>query len=462
MRRRLACLFLLWTAPVGAQGRITGTVYDSLITSGPLAQATVMVVGTNLSGVTDGRGRFHIDSAPIGHVQLTFFHPVLDSIGIGAGVWDFTIAAGELRVSLGTSSGQTLRRTFCPDLADSSNTGLVMGRVQDVDRRSPVTGARISTTWLEVLFGPRGPSSERFEASATSVSSGVYALCGVPLDVPVFVRASLGDQTSGPVEVFGNSRPVLFQDLAISLTDSTSRLSVDSALSSAATEEQLRPQGTATLTGHLRDLNGRPVGGARVALHGGGGVAVANREGVFRLSGLPAGTQTLDVRAIGFTPARRAVDLTSNSSTSVTWDLDRRAPQLPTVRVLGGSRLDRNGFTARSRQGHGSFLNDAQITRMGGATGMDVIRRAPGLTIEYRNAGARSVRVVTMRSSEGRRCVPTLYVDGGLWMDGWEQFGNFLMKSDIQAVEVYASTFTIPLQFDRHNGCGSVVIWTRP
>ena len=92
---------------------------------------------------------------------------------------------------------------------------------------------------------------------------------------------------------------------------------------------------------------------------------------------------------------------------------------------------------------------------------MDVIRRAPGLSIEYRNAGPRSVRVVTMRSSEGRRCVPTLYVDGGLWMDGWDQFGNFLMKADIQAVEVYSSTFTIPPQFDRHTRCGSVVIWTR-
>lgn len=462
MRRRLAGLFLLWTAPLGAQGRITGSVYDSLITNAPLAQATVVVVGTNLSRVTDARGRFVIDSAPVGHVQLTFFHSVLDSVGMGAGTWALDVAAAnESVVKLATPSGQTLRGTLCPGLADSSNTGLVMGRVRDVDRGEPITGARISTRWLEVLFGPRGPSAEKFETSAASVSSGAFALCAVPLDVPVFVRASIGDQVSGPVEIYANSRPVLFQDLAISLADSTARLSVDSALNAAPTEDQRRPPGTATLSGRVQDVNGRPVGGARVALHGGGVTAVAQRDGTFRLADLPAGTQTLDVRAIGFTPARRTVDLASNTSTAVNWALDRRAAALPTVRVLGSSRLDRNGFRARAREGRGSFVTEAQIAKMGGATGMDVLRRAPGLTLEYRYSNRRSVRVVTMRSLEGRRCIPNLYVDGGLWFDGWEQVANFLMKADIQAIEVYSSTFTVPPQFDRHNGCGSVVIWTR-
>jgi hypothetical protein len=198
-------------------------------------------------------------------------------------------------------------------------------------------------------------------------------------------------------------------------------------------------------------------------LHGGGAVAVADREGTFRISNLPAGTQTLDVRAIGFTAARRTVDLASNASTSATWELDRRAPLLPTVKVLGGSRLDRNGFTARARQAHGSFLTESRIANMGGATAMDIIQRAPGLMPSYRSGGnGRMIKVVTMRSSGGKRCVPTLFVDGGLWMEGWEQFGNFLMKADLQAVEVYSSTIMLPPQFDRHNGCGSVVIWTRP
>jgi len=146
----------------------------------------------------------------------------------------------------------------------------------------------------------------------------------------------------------------------------------------------------------------------------------------------------------------------------VTWELDRRPAQLPTVTVLGGSRLERNGFMARARQGHGSFLNEAQIEKMGGFSAMDVLGRLPRLTLEYRNSGGVRVRVPTMRRSGRSRCVPALFVDGGLWLEGWGQVGNFLMKVDVQAVEVYSSIITIPPQFDRHNGCGSVVIWTRP
>jgi hypothetical protein len=133
------------------------------------------------------------------------------------------------------------------------------------------------------------------------------------------------------------------------------------------------------------------------------------------------------------------------------------------VTVLGGSRLERNGFLARERQGHGSFLNEAQIAAMGGFSAMDVLQRAPGLMPSFQRVqGGRSVRVVTMRASGPNRCVPNLFVDGGLWIQGWEQVGNFLMKAEVVAVEVFASTITVPPQFDRHNGCGSVVIWTRP
>jgi hypothetical protein len=191
-------------------------------------------------------------------------------------------------------------------------------------------------------------------------------------------------------------------------------------------------------------------------------VAVVDREGAFRLSQLPVGTQSFDIRAIGYTVARRSLELQSNTSTTATWTLDRRAAQLPTVTVLGGSRLERNGFIARARQGHGYFLTEAKIASMSGAMAMDVIERAPGLLPSYRNLGGRMVRVVTVRSSGRNRCIPTLFVDGGLWIEGWEQFGNFLMKADVAGVEVYSSTMTIPPQFDRHNGCGSVVVWTRP
>jgi hypothetical protein len=100
---------------------------------------------------------------------------------------------------------------------------------------------------------------------------------------------------------------------------------------------------------------------------------------------------------------------------------------------------------------------------MGGFTALDVLRRASGLLTSYRrSATGGSVRVVTMRTTGRARCIPNLYVDGGLWLDGWGQVESFFMKGDLAGIEVYPSRLTVPPQFDRGGECGSVVIWTRP
>ena len=54
----------------GAQGSIAGTMYDSLSTHAPLANATVVLVERSRYATTDSRGRFQIDSVPDGHYTL--------------------------------------------------------------------------------------------------------------------------------------------------------------------------------------------------------------------------------------------------------------------------------------------------------------------------------------------------------------------------------------------------------
>ena len=310
MRLRFAIL-LLFAAPVQAQVRLTGTVYDSLVSNRPLSGATVVVVGTMLSGLTDSRGRFQIDSVPAGRAHLTFFHQVIDSINVGAGLWEVD-ATSERTTTLATPSGRTLRRKICPDLADDASTGLLLGKVQDVDNGAPVADARIQTNWMELTFG-RGLAAQPQNVSTVSLADGAFALCGVPIDVPYFVRASVNDHASGPVEVFGRNQPVVFQQLSISFSDTTTRLSVDSLLEAATTEYVDRPSGSANLSGTVRDRSGRPVRGARVMLSAGGRAAETANDGRFHLVGLPAGSQTFDVRAIGFSPVRRVVDLRSSA-----------------------------------------------------------------------------------------------------------------------------------------------------
>jgi hypothetical protein len=288
---RPLCLAICLAAtalPVQAQGRVKGVLVDSLVTGKPLVGATVIVVGTTISRPTDGRGRFQIDSVPVGKQLLTFFHSTLDSIGLGASMVEVDVADGaEADVTLGTPSGSTLRRQLCPDIADTT-TGLFIGKVRNVDTDAGLADATVSTAWMELKF-EGGPRPATFRESTKSLGDGTYVLCGVPLDVPVFVRASMGDQASGPVEVFGAGRAVTFHNLAISMTDTTARLSVDSALETMPLATRLRPPGTATLIGRVVEAGGRPIRGARIMLHLGGAAAESDASGAFRLTGMPAG-----------------------------------------------------------------------------------------------------------------------------------------------------------------------------
>lgn len=459
---RATCL-LLWlfgaALPVEAQGSIRGVLVDSLVTGKPLSGATVIVAGTAIARETDNRGRFQLDSVPAGRQLLTFFHATLDSIGLGAPMVEVDVVEGaESDVTLGTPSGKSLRQQLCPAIADMT-TGLLIGKVRDVDTGGGIGDATVTSAWMEVTF-VRGPKPASLRESAKSLAGGAYVLCGVPVDVPVFIRASVGDQASGPVEVYGDSRPVTFLHLGISLTDTAARLSVDSLVDAMPLSMRQRPAGAATLVGRVLDTADRPVRGARVMLHVGGAAAETDASGGFRLTGIPAGSQAIDIRAIGFTPIRRTVDLASSGLTEVMLQLDRRARELPTVRVLGNARLERTGFFDRVREGHGKYLNEEQLNRMGGAMAIDVLWRAPGLIPRYFRSQGRSVRGVVMRRSGPGVCVPNLFIDGFTYPGAWDQVLNFLHKTEVVAVEVYTSTISMPAQFDR-GGCGSVVVWTR-
>jgi hypothetical protein len=214
--------------------------------------------------------------------------------------------------------------------------------------------------------------------------------------------------------------------------------------------------------GMVRERSGKPVKGARVMLSAGGRAAETTNDGRFRLVGLPAGSQTFDVRAIGFTPTRRVVDLRSSVTSEAVLELDKGAPSLPTVHVLGAPRLERAGFLDRQKRGFGYFVDEAWVARQSGGMAMDIIERAPGLIPEYiRGTGGRTIRAVVMRNSGPGRCFPKLFVDGFSYAGGWEDLRTFVHKSEIVGIEVYTSAVSVPVEFDGHNGCGSVVVWTR-
>jgi len=70
------------SAPASAVGRISGTMFDSLAML-PLVGASVWINGTTDMATTDSRGRFELDSVPIGSHILAYSSPSLDSLVFG-------------------------------------------------------------------------------------------------------------------------------------------------------------------------------------------------------------------------------------------------------------------------------------------------------------------------------------------------------------------------------------------
>ena len=172
-------------------GKIEGTVYDSLLTRGPLRGATIFLIGSTLTATSDRRGRFEITDVPDGDHTLTFSHPLFDSAGVQAPrVTVHVGAAARTRASIATPTGLSLIKATCRGSALAEKTGLLLGVVRDVDTGSPLLNARVTSRWFELSIDRNVQRYETLETTATTDRSGVFRLCGVPADIPVLVRAS--------------------------------------------------------------------------------------------------------------------------------------------------------------------------------------------------------------------------------------------------------------------------------
>ena len=469
----LAAVFI--STPIGAQdppaaarpGNIEGVVYDSLLTRGPLRGATVYVVGTTLIATSDARGRFSIGGVPAGEHSLTFSHPALDSAGVRPPVVTAKVAAGtRARVNVATPTGASVFRLVCPG-PQETDVGLLLGVVRDVDTGAPLAGARVRSRWFELTINRTGPRYQAVEAQATTDGSGVYRLCGVPADIPVYVRADAGTQESGRVDVYFSGQQVAFRDFAVSLIDTAAMITPDSSVEASLDSATLSARrGTSTVRGIIRDMNGNPVANARVGLLDNGVSTLSGPDGRFALVGAVAGTQTLEVRALGYQPVKRAVVIKTKSATDIaTSTLDRAGQKLASIRVTGkraDGRMTRFGFEERRRTTGGFFMNADEIAKKSGIYLGDVLRYAPGVMAQYTPKG----RIYTMRSTAtGDRCLPTYFLDGHRWfaLDGSPilELERFMTLNEIAGVEVYRSGAGMPMRFDTGTGCGAVVFWTK-
>jgi len=453
------------TAP--AQGTIvSGVVHDS-IAHKPLAGATVQLVADGVgsfvrTAVSDPSGSFTLSDVPAGRYKLGFFHPLLDSLGVDAPLRGISVDGKEpARVDLAIPSPARLRAAICGAQSALDSSAVLVGVVRSVRDGAPAAGVVVTGRWLEFTFTKKGMVRRTPRLVATTGENGWFALCNVPTGGTMSLIAGHGADSTDLLEIQVSTEGFVRRDLYLGTAQSlVLRDTANQAIPGAARSRRVH-SGDATVGGIVvAAAGGRPLAGAQVAIIAGPQTR-ANERGEWMLSDAPSGTRMLEIRAVGYYPERRAVNIVAGAP-PVRVALSTLKAVLDTVKIVA-ARLksrDRTGFHERRRQSSaGHFITPEDIAKRQLNVTSEIFRTVPGIIMERTVLGPTPIM---MRGMVEDMCVPAVYLDGALMRDlSPEDIDAWVHPNEIAGIEVYAGA-GIPPQFQAaQSGCGSIVIWTR-
>lgn len=449
---------------------VSGVVRDSIARI-PLAGAVVQLVASDsvgrfgASAISDSLGRFTIDGVPDGHYALGFFHPMLDSLGLEPTLREVFVADHRpVRADLSIPSPARLRAAICGagDGPASDTSGVVVGFVRDAQSRAPAAGVSVSGQWLELSLSRTGLTRRIPKLVATTGSNGWFALCNIPRTGMIALMATRGADSTDLIEAEVPAEGFLRRELYLG----PSRIVVtgDSAGRTDSTGVAVAPRRRRLGDGHVSGTvvtasDGRPIASAQVSV-GGGSTVHVNERGEWTLLDAPLGTRTFEVRAVGYYPVHRWVDVIPNTA-PVRVALSTMKAVMDTVRITAARLADRHhsGFADRQRSGVGRFLTADDIARRAAMVTTDLFRVMPGVRLDRSVHDSTSLLV---RGGVDDWCTPAVFLDG-FYIQGAtaDDIDTWVTPAQIAGMEIYTG-ISAPMQFQpRFNGCGSIVIWTK-
>ena len=458
-------------------GRLEGTVAP-WIASRSVQAAQVSLVhleseaSASVTVPVDGRGRYHVDSLPGGRYLVQVSHPTLDSLDVTLAPGPLTIAGGRTtRSDFSLPSGDRLRAIVCPGVALGPEKAVVAGRVVDAETEGPIVGASVVAVWTEITIDRKARKiiTERKQAVVKTGRAGEYRLCGVPAEKSLTVQLQHAGLAGAATRVsVSDEEGVVVRDLSLSMRsaptiaalDSIERVVAvrgpDSTSDADTTHGELALSGNASLAGTVQTTTGRPVANAEVRVRHGQSSTKTDDVGHFVLAGLPAGTQVVLVRQIGFALAEIPVELRSNRRLELNVRV-RRAVALDSVRVLA-SRPTLAEFEYNRRTNlQGRFLTLSEIQRSNAKQTSDLLPLLGGYVMMGRG------RLVKMSETDydppgTHSCRgANVVIDG---VDGLEV--DDVLPNQIAGIELYKNAASAPLQYAGRADCGLIVIWLRP
>ena len=290
-------------APTGDTTVVRGMVYDS-IAAHPMVGASVQLVRADsgstshvFAATTDSTGHFIVRAVPRGRYVAGFFHPMLDTLGIELRDRVVDIAADTTTIELATPSPRTLVRGFCGDSTGAMLPTLVFGNVREARTESALESSSVTIGWAETEQTATGVDIVERTAQATTRLAGFFAVCGVPAAASLSIRvARLKDSTIVSARMPPSG--VLHLTLFMGTAGTTGRI-----------------------VGHVTDRAKNAVTTAHASAAG--SVAIVNSAGRFVLDNVPTGSQSIEVRSIGYAPASSLVNVADGRTTDVDITLER-------------------------------------------------------------------------------------------------------------------------------------------
>jgi len=459
---------------------LSGIVFDSLARA-PLAGAWVQLVAAEGASrpartvASDALGQFTIADVPDGRYTLGFFHPMIDSLGIEPPLRDVTVTRQRAaHADLAIPSGPTIAAAICGVRAGKDSGvvvqgGTVIGVVRDVPDGAPAAGAKVTGEWLEYSFRPGSIGRRRPRLVVTTGATGWFALCNVPVGGTMFIGATRGADSTDIVELQVPRSGFARRELYIGAAKTVAAVSATPRTDSLAPLTRHIRVGDMRLTGTvLAAESQRPLAGALVSIVDGPQVRASDR-GEWIMANAPAGTRMIEVRAVGFYPERRPIDVIPGAP-SLTVALNNFRAVLDTVKVVAMLGPDRHfsGFEERKRTGAGHFYTSADLLRRGVIETSDIFKNVPGVFYERNELGGTDIFMrsdfaeINSGGEPSTRCKPNVYLDGlQLFEASAEEIDNAVPAKQVRGIEVYIGVNTPPQFTPGLSGCGAIVIWTR-
>ena len=439
-------------AQTNHRGRLEGLVTDSVHTR-PLAGARVVALAadarpdTRRTASTDSLGRYRLDSLPPGRYLVGLESPLLDSLEITIPAREATVTEGAVATAdLALPPAAKLRSAVCSGATLPDDRGVLYGHVVDAATEAPLAGAVVTVAWRELTVDRttlRSESNLR-TASVAADSAGWYRVCGVPTGTWLsFVLQHRQHSGAAVRAIVDDSLGIAIRHLSLDLTgpvDDTSAATLPTPAS-----------GTARLTGVIRGPADQPLSSAEVWVMGTNASTRTDESGHFSLGDLPAGTQVIGVRRVGYSPTEASFELRSHSTVDGAVRM-QRVVMLDSIRVVAMRNRYPEFERARQRPGGGRFIGPEEMEWYQRYPLMSDVLRMLGFTIVGDGMFARAVG--RQGASFGAPCAPNVVING---FEG--QSINDVNPRNVGAIAIGRGFGTGPIQYDTR--CGVIEIWTK-